>query len=151
KGRKGAFGAVSRLAPSYIVADGTVPRTRLPETIRAVTEIARRHDLQVANVFHAGDGNLHPLFLFDDRVPGDRERVMAAGMEVLQLCADMGGTVSGEHGIGLEKVAAMTMVFDESDMRAQEWVKDSFDPNDLCNPGKVLPPRGERRHEEEGR
>jgi len=141
KGRKGAFGAVSRLAQSYIVADGSVPRTRLPETILGVNEIARRHDLQVANVFHAGDGNLHPLFLFDSRDPEDRERVLAAGLDVLQLCADMGGSVSGEHGIGLEKAAAMTMVFNESDLRAQEWVKECFDPDDLCNPGKVLPSR----------
>lgn len=141
KGRKGAFGAVSRLALSYIVADGSVPRTRLPETIRRVTEIGRRHDLQVANVFHAGDGNLHPLFLFDDRDPEDREKVLAAGLEVLQLCAEMGGTVSGEHGIGLEKASAMTLVYNESDMKAQEWVKEAFDPDDLCNPGKVLPSR----------
>ncbi len=144
KGRKGAFGAVSRLAPSYLVADGTVPRTRLPETIRRVGEISRRYGLPVANVFHAGDGNLHPLILFDSRKAEDRERVVAAGMEMLQLCADMGGTVSGEHGIGLEKAEAMRMVFDDGDLRAQEWVKECFDPEDLCNPGKVLPDRVSR-------
>lgn len=144
KGRKGAFGAVSRLAPSYIVADGTVPRTKLPETIRRVGEIAARYGLRAANVFHAGDGNLHPLLLFDSRDPGDRERVLAAGMDVLRLCAEMGGTVSGEHGIGLEKAEAMLLVFNESDMRVQEWVKEAFDPADLCNPGKVLPSRVER-------
>ncbi|MHB0979105.1 MAG: FAD-linked oxidase C-terminal domain-containing protein [Thermoleophilia bacterium] len=144
KGRKGAFGAVSRLAPSYIVADGTVPRTKLPETIRGVREIATRYGLRVANVFHAGDGNLHPLLLFDSRDPGDRELVLAAGMDMLRLCADMGGTVSGEHGIGLEKAEAMLFVFDENDMRAQEWVKEAFDSADLCNPGKVLPSRVER-------
>lgn len=141
KGRKGAFGAVSRLAPNYLVADGTVPRTRLPETIRRVAEIAGRYDLPVANVFHAGDGNLHPLILFDSRKKQDRDRVMAASMEILQLCADMGGTVSGEHGIGLEKAEAMRMVFDDTDLQAQGWVKECFDPEDHCNPGKVLPAR----------
>ena len=141
KGRKGAFGAVTRLTQNYMVADGCVPRTCLPQTIRGVAEIGRRRDLQVANMFHAGDGNLHPLFLFDDRDPEARERVLAAGLDVLQLCADMGGSVSGEHGIGLEKASAMTMAFSESDMRAQEWIKDAFDPDDLCNPGKVLPSR----------
>ncbi|MFH0915212.1 MAG: FAD-linked oxidase C-terminal domain-containing protein [bacterium] len=139
KGRKGAFGAVSRLAPNYLVADGTVPRTKLPEALRRVAEIGRRYDIQMASVFHAGDGNLHPLLLFDSRNDEDKRRVMAAGMEVLQVCADLGGTVSGEHGIGVEKLGAMRMVFDDNDLRAQGYVKDSFDPKGLCNPGKVLP------------
>jgi glycolate oxidase len=141
KGRKGALGAVSRLAPNHLVTDGTVPRTALPETVRRVEEIGREHGLRVATIFHAGDGNLHPLFLFDARNPRDRERVLAAEMDVLRLCVEMGGTVSGEHGIGIEKVEAMSMVYDESDMLAQEWVKEAFDPADLCNPGKVLPSR----------
>jgi glycolate oxidase len=139
KGRKGAFGALSRLAPNYMVADGTVPRTRLPEALRRVAEIGRRYDLQIASVFHAGDGNLHPLLLFDSRNDEDKRKVMAAGMEVLQVCADLGGTVSGEHGIGIEKLGAMRMVFDDDDLRAQRHVKEAFDPQGLCNPGKVLP------------
>jgi glycolate oxidase len=139
KGRKGAFGAVSRLAPNYLVADGTVPRTRLPEALRRVAEIGRDYDLRIASVFHAGDGNLHPLLLFDSRIEADRQKVLAAGMEVLKVCADVGGTVSGEHGIGLEKIDAMHLVFDENDLRAQIGVKLAFDPRGLCNPGKVLP------------
>jgi len=151
KGRKGAFGAISRLAPNYLVADGTVPRTQLPEALRRVAEIGRQYDLEIASVFHAGDGNLHPLILFDSRNPDDRARVMAAGMDVLQVCADLGGTVSGEHGIGIEKLAAMRMVFSEDDLQAQGMVKEAFDPLGLCNPGKVFPapsppgpPQGDR-------
>jgi glycolate dehydrogenase FAD-linked subunit len=139
RGRKGAFGAVSRLAPNYLVADGTVPRTKLPEALRRVAEIGCSYGLRVASVFHAGDGNLHPLLLFDSRNEDDRQRVMAAGMEVLQVCADLGGTVSGEHGIGMEKLEAMRLVFSDDDLRAQGYVKDAFDPQGLLNPGKVLP------------
>ncbi len=139
QGRKGAFGAISRLAPNYLVADGTVPRTELPEALRRVAEIGCRYGLRVASVFHAGDGNLHPLLLFDSRIEEDRSKVMAAGMEVLQVCADLGGTVSGEHGIGMEKLDAMRLVFSENDLRAQGFVKEAFDPQGLCNPGKVLP------------
>ena len=141
KGRRGAFGAVARLAPNYLVADGTVPRSRLPETVRLMYEIGRRYDLRVASVFHAGDGNLHPLILFDSRDAEQTERVMEASMAILQVCADMGGTVSGEHGVGLEKAEAMKMVFGEDDLRAQEWVKEAFDPGDLSNPGKIFPGR----------
>lgn len=139
RGRKGAFGAISRLAPNYLVADGTVPRTKLPEALRRVAEIGCSYGLRVASVFHAGDGNLHPLLLFDSRNEDDRQRVMAAGMEVLQVCADLGGTVSGEHGIGMEKLEAMRLVFSDDDLRAQGYVKDAFDPQGLLNPGKVLP------------
>ena len=142
KGRKGAFGAISRLAPNYLVADGTVPRARLPEALRRVAEIACEHGLRVASVFHAGDGNLHPLLLFDSRIEDDRKRVMAAGMEVLRACVELGGTVSGEHGIGVEKIDAMQLVFNEDDLRVQGFVKDAFDPRGLSNPGKVLPGRG---------
>ena len=138
RGRKGAFGSISRLAPNYLVADGTVPRTRLPEALRRVAEIGCRYDLRIASVFHAGDGNLHPLLLFDSRDPADREKVMAAGMEVLKVCADLGGTVSGEHGIGVEKLAALPLVFSENDLEAQGWVKDAFDPRGMANPGKLL-------------
>jgi glycolate oxidase len=139
KGRKGAFGAVSRLSPNYLVSDGTVPRTRLPEALRRVAEIARRYELRVASVFHAGDGNLHPLLLFDSRKDEDKRRVKAAGMEILQMCAELGGTVSGEHGIGIEKIPAMHFVFNEDDLRAQRYVKNAFDPDGVSNPQKVIP------------
>jgi FAD/FMN-containing dehydrogenase len=138
RGRKGAFGSISRLAPNYMVADGTVPRTKLPEALRRVAEIGCRYDIKIASVFHAGDGNLHPLLLFDSRDPADREKVTAAGMEVLKVCADLGGTVSGEHGIGVEKLAALPLVFTENDLRVQELVKAAFDPKGLANPGKLL-------------
>jgi glycolate dehydrogenase FAD-linked subunit len=138
RGRKGAFGSISRLAPNYMVADGTVPRTKLPEALRRVAEIGCRYDLKIASVFHAGDGNLHPLLLFDSRNPADRQKVTAAGMEVLKICADLGGTVSGEHGIGVEKLAALPLVFTETDLKAQGLVKDAFDPKGMANPGKLL-------------
>ncbi|GAB4254032.1 MAG: FAD-linked oxidase C-terminal domain-containing protein [Thermoleophilia bacterium] len=141
KGRKGAFGAIARLSPNYLVADGTVPRTKLPETLRKCQAIGEKYGLPVANVFHAGDGNLHPLILFDSRRPEDKEKVLKAGMEMLQVCADMGGTVSGEHGVGVEKAEAMYMVYNDKDLEAQEWVKEAFDPDDLANPGKILPQR----------
>jgi glycolate oxidase len=142
RGRKGAIGSISQLAPNYLLADGTVPHTRLPEAIRRVNEIGCRYDLRVASIFHAGDGNLHPLLLFDSRDPGDREKVMAAGMDVLKVCADLGGTVSGEHGIGIEKLDALPLVFSDNDLRAQGWVKGAFDPQGRANPGKLL--RGSR-------
>ncbi|HZJ03458.1 MAG TPA: FAD-linked oxidase C-terminal domain-containing protein [Thermoleophilia bacterium] len=147
KGRKGAFGAIARLSPNYLVADGTVPRTKLPETLRLCREIGDKYGLRVANVFHAGDGNLHPLILFDSRNSEDKKKVLKAGMEMLQVCADMGGTVSGEHGVGIEKAEAMHMVYNEKDLLAQEWVKDAWDPQDLANPGKILPQRLIKREE----
>jgi len=147
KGRKGAFGAIARLSPNYMVADGCVPRTKLPETLRYCKEIGDKYGLRTANVFHAGDGNLHPLILFDSRNPEDKEKVLKAGMEMLQVCADMGGTVSGEHGVGIEKAEAMHMVYNEKDLLAQEWVKDAWDPKDLANPGKILPQRLIKREE----
>jgi len=139
KGRKGAVAAVARLAPSFLLIDGTVPRTKLPEALRRVHQIGSSHGLEIANVAHAGDGNLHPFVLFDSRMPADQERAMRAGMEILAACVELGGTISGEHGVGIEKVRAMTMLFTENDLRAQRWLKKVFDPADLCNPGKVLP------------
>ena len=141
KGRKGAFGAISRLAPNYLVADGTVPRARLPETLRRVLEIAAAHELRVGNVFHAGDGNLHPLILFDSRDREQTERVLQASMEMLAVCVEMGGTITGEHGIGTEKLDAMALVFSEEELRLQWLVKRCFDPEGMCNPGKLLPGR----------
>ena len=138
-GRKGAFGAVGRLRPNYLVNDGTVPRTRLPETLAKVVEIGKKYKLPIANVFHAGDGNLHPLILFDERDKDELERVHAAATEIMKVCADMGGTISGEHGIGLEKLHGMSMIFSPKDIAAMKKVKEAFDPLNLLNPGKLLP------------
>ena len=138
-GRRGAFGAVARLAPSFLVCDGTVPRTALPEVLRKVAEVADKYDLRIPNVFHAGDGNLHPLILFDWRDADQKARVMKAGMEILGLCAALGGTISGEHGVGLEKLDAMRLVMSEADIETQRRVKRTFDPRDLANPGKMFP------------
>ncbi|MDR3673091.1 MAG: FAD-linked oxidase C-terminal domain-containing protein [Holophaga sp.] len=138
-GRRGAFGAVARLAPSFLVCDGTVPRTALPEVLRKVAEVALKYDLRIPNVFHAGDGNLHPLILFDWRDADQKARVLQAGMEILGLCAALGGTISGEHGVGLEKMKAMRLVMSEADIQAQRRVKRTFDPANLANPGKMFP------------
>jgi glycolate oxidase len=138
-GRKGAFGAISRLRPNYLVCDGTVPRTKLPEVLSKVVEVGKKYNLAIANVFHAGDGNLHPLILFDERNEDELRRVHLAGSEILKLCADAGGTISGEHGIGTEKKKEMLFVFTPRDIAAMKKVKMAFDPEDLLNPGKVLP------------
>jgi glycolate oxidase len=138
-GRRGAFGAVARITPSYLVCDGTVPRTALPKVLRKVAEVSKKYNLMIPNVFHAGDGNLHPLILFDWRDADQKARVMKAGMEILELCVEMGGTISGEHGVGLEKIDAMRLVFTEADIRSQVRVKTAFDPKNLANPGKMFP------------
>jgi glycolate oxidase len=141
-GRKGAFGAVTRLKPSYMVCDGTVPRTKLPEVLRKVLETGKKNDVLIGNVFHAGDGNLHPLILFDERNKDELERVHKVTSEILKICADAGGTISGEHGIGIEKLKEMTFVFTESDLEAMRRVKRAFDPENILNPGKVIPEQG---------
>jgi glycolate oxidase len=138
-GRKGAFGAIARVSPNYLVVDGTVPRTKLPEVLSQVQDIGRRYDLRIPNVFHAGDGNLHPLILFDDRNKKQKERVLLAGMEILKLCAAAGGTISGEHGIGLVKIAAMSFVFSSEEIDAMRRVKHALDARAHCNPGKMFP------------
>ncbi len=138
-GRRGAFGAVARITPSYLVCDGTVPRTALPAVLKRVAEVGRKYDLRIPNVFHAGDGNLHPLILFDWRNPEQKARVMQAGMEILRLCVEMGGTISGEHGVGIEKMEAMRLIFGEPEIEAQRKVKRAFDPAGLANPGKMFP------------
>jgi glycolate oxidase len=139
KGRKSAFGAVARVAPDYYLHDTVVPRTRLAEILARVYEIADRHGVGVMNVFHAGDGNLHPLFLFDRRRPGEMERVKQAGDELIAMCIAAGGVLSGEHGIGLEKRDHMPLLFGPADLRAQDAVRQAFDPLRLFNPDKVLP------------
>jgi glycolate oxidase subunit GlcD len=138
-GRRGAFGAVARLRPSYLVCDGTVPRTKLPAALSAVKKVAEKYNLSIGNVFHAGDGNLHPLILFDDRDAGELERVHKAGSEILKICADLGGTISGEHGIGTEKLVEMSLIFRESDLDTMRRVKAAIDPKGLCNPRKLIP------------
>jgi glycolate oxidase len=139
KGRKSAFGALAQIAPDYHLHDCVVPRTRLVEVLVGLREIAARHDLILTNVFHAGDGNLHPLLSFDRRVPGTLERVLAASEEIVRLCVDAGGALSGEHGIGLEKRDFMPLVFTEVDLSAQACVREAFDPDGRMNPQKVLP------------
>jgi len=138
-GRKGAFGAITRLRPSYMVGDGTVPRTKLPEVLSKVMATGKKYDLLIGNVFHAGDGNLHPLILFDERDGEERKRARKAAVEILKICADAGGTISGEHGIGLEKKKEMFFIFSESDLESMRQVKRAFDPEDILNPGKVIP------------
>jgi len=137
--RKGAFGAVGRLRPNYLVNDGTVPRTKLPETLDRVIAIGKKYKLPIANVFHAGDGNLHPLILFDERDKDELSRVHKAATEIMQACADVGGTISGEHGIGVEKLHGMFFIFSDKDMAAMNKVKAAFDPVSRYNPGKLIP------------
>ena len=143
KARKSAFGAVARIAPDYYLHDAVVPRTKLVEVIRQVYEISERYELIAMNVFHAGDGNLHPLLVFDGRTPGVWDRVHAAGDEILRACIDAGGVLSGEHGIGLEKRDAMPLFFSADDLDVQARLRDAFDPDGLANPDKILP-RGSR-------
>src|SRR5436190_15008522 len=141
KGRKSAFGAFGRISPAYMVMDGVIPRTRLPEVLKRVNEIVGAHELRVGNVFHAGDGNLHPNILYDPRRPGEVARVVTAGGEILKVCADVGGSISGEHGIGLEKMDYMPLIFTEADLHAMRGVREAWNPRGLCNPGKIFPSR----------
>ena len=141
KGRKSAFGAYGRISPAYMVMDGVIPRTKLPEVLRRVNDIVAAHGLRVGNVFHAGDGNLHPNILYDPRIPGEEARVVEAGGEILKVCADVGGSISGEHGIGLEKVDYMSLIFSEADLAFMRSLREAFNPRNLCNPGKIFPSR----------
>src|SRR5207253_8473555 len=137
KGRKSAFGAVARIAPNYYLHDTVVPRSRLVEVLGRVYDIADRHGLTVVNVFHAGDGNLHPLVVFDAREPGVMERVQAAGDELISACIEAGGVLSGEHGIGLEKRDHMPLLFSADDLDAQARLRAAFHPERVVNPAKV--------------
>jgi glycolate oxidase len=142
KGRKGAFGAVGRMSPDYYVVDGVVPRSKLPPVLTAIGEISKKYGLNIANVFHAGDGNLHPLVMFDSNRPGDVEKTLKAGEEIIRLCAEAGGTLSGEHGIGTEKRDMMCFIFTEGDLEIMRLVRSAFDAYGLCNPEKVFPTPG---------
>jgi glycolate oxidase len=138
-GRKAAFPAVGRLAPDYYCMDGTIPRRRLAEVLGRIGEFSKHWGLAVANVFHAGDGNLHPLILYDANKPGEVERAEAFGADILKLCVAVGGVLTGEHGVGVEKRDLMETMFDEVDLAHQERLKCAFDPDGLLNPGKVFP------------
>lgn len=144
KGRKKAFGAMGRIAPDLLVQDATVPRTQLPRVLAKIEEIAKRYRLNVANVFHAGDGNLHPNILFDRRDPDELHRVEKASKEIMQLCVDAGGTITGEHGVGLDKRPYMSLIHSTTTLQAMADVKEAFDPDWRCNPGKVLPDDAQR-------
>jgi glycolate oxidase len=139
KGRKGAFGAMGALAPNYYVQDGVVPRSRLPEMMRRIALISKQYNLRIANVFHAGDGNLHPNILFDMRSPGELERVIEAGAATLRACVELGGSITGEHGVGLEKKAYIGLLFNEADLAAMARVRRVFDPDGRFNPAKLFP------------
>ena len=138
-GRKAAFPAVGRISPDYYCMDGTIPRRELPRVLRAMSEMSQRYGLRVANVFHAGDGNLHPLILYDANEPGQLDKAEAFGFEILRLCVDVGGVLTGEHGVGLEKRDLMTYQFDDVDLGVQHRIKHAFDPQVRFNPGKVFP------------
>jgi len=151
KGRKSAFAAVGRISPDYIVQDGVIPRTALPEVLHSIGEVARAHGVRVANVFHAGDGNLHPLVLFDDGVPGEAERAEEVSGAIIDLCIAHGGSITGEHGVGMDKAKYMPRMFTDDDLETMQLLRCAFDPAGLANPGKIFPtPRlcGEvpRRH-----
>jgi glycolate oxidase len=142
KCRKQAFGAIGRLSPSYCTQDGVVPRTKLPHILQRIREIGTKYDLRIVNVFHAGDGNLHPILLFDERNEGEIERVLAASHEILSECLACGGSVTGEHGIGLEKLSFMNQMFTEADLDVMSRYRDALNPGGLLSPGKLLPTAG---------
>ena len=139
KGRKNAFGAVGRLSPSYYVQDGVIPRTKLPATLRRIDEIGKKYGFQIGNIFHAGDGNLHPIILFDQRDPEQFERAVNAANEIMQWCIDQGGVLTGEHGVGMEKNELMPLLFSADDLDLMRRVRAGFNPSGRLNPGKVFP------------
>jgi glycolate oxidase len=153
RGRKSAFAAVGRISPDYIVQDGVIPRTALPEVLRRISAVAGEHGVRVANVFHAGDGNLHPLVLFDDAVPGEADRAETVSGAILDLCIEYGGSITGEHGVGVDKARYMPRMFSDDDLDTMQLVRCAFDPAGIANPGKVFPtPRlcGERPGRRQG-
>ena len=143
KARKQAFGTIGRLGyPSYCTQDGVVPRTLVPEILRRIRAIGEKHDLRIANVFHAGDGNIHPILLYDERVADETARVLAAGREILEACVALGGSLTGEHGIGVEKMDLMPLLFAPEDLDLMCRVRGVFDPERRCNPHKIFPAEG---------
>lgn len=139
KGRKNAFAAIGRLAPSYYTQDGVVPRTKIPETLKFIAKVSEKYGMRIANIFHAGDGNMHPAILFDLRDPVQLEKTIAAGAEILGHCVSVGGTITGEHGVGMEKDKLMPMLFTETDMDVMKSLREAFNPKSLFNPRKIFP------------
>jgi glycolate oxidase len=142
KCRKQAFGAVGRLAPSYCTQDGVVPRSKLPHILQAIQRIGRTYQISIANVFHAGDGNIHPILLFDERDPDQVKRVLQAGHDILEECLACGGSITGEHGIGVEKLNFMPKLFGPEDLAMMVRLRSAFNPTGLCSPQKLLPTAG---------
>src|SRR5262249_9259070 len=139
KSRKTAFGAIGRLSPTFCTQDGVVPRTKLPHILRFITQVAERHRIRIANVFHAGDGNIHPILLFDERDSDQVARVLQASHEILEECIALGGSVTGEHGIGVEKMEFMPRLFSPEDLAAMVALRNTFNPDGRCSPDKMLP------------
>jgi glycolate oxidase len=139
KGRKNAFGAVGRICHTYYVQDGVIPRTKLPATLRRIDEIGKKYRLEIGNIFHAGDGNLHPLIMFDARDAEQFKRVISAADEIIQYCIDAGGSITGEHGVGMEKDRLMPLLFSDAELGLMRSVRDTFNPTGLLNPGKIFP------------
>ena len=149
KGRKAAFAAMGRVSPNYIVQDGVIPRTKLPTVLAQMKQMSEATGLRVANVFHAGDGNLHPMVLYDGSVEGEEARALEFSYEILRMCVDAGGSITGEHGVGREKQCEMSYMYAEPDLETMQRVRRAFDPDRIANPEKLFPtPRlcGERRH-----
>jgi len=142
KSRKQAFGAIGRLSPSYCTQDGVVPRTKLPEILESITATGIKHNIRIVNVFHAGDGNIHPILLFDERDQDQIDRVLKASDEILEKCIELGGSVTGEHGIGVEKINFMDKLFTQSDLDVMGLVRTVFNPTGNCSPQKMLPTAG---------
>jgi glycolate oxidase len=142
KARKRAFGAIGRLAPNYATQDGVVPRTKLPAILREITDISRRYQLRIGNVFHAGDGNIHPIVMYDERDASQVRRAIDAGRDILKACVEMGGSLTGEHGIGVEKMAEMPLIFSPDDLLVMAELRRVFDPGERSNPNKVIPAPG---------
>jgi glycolate oxidase len=139
KGRKNAFGAVGRLSPTYYVQDGVIPRTKLPATLRRISEIGKKNGFEIGNIFHAGDGNLHPIILFDGRIPEEVRRAVSTADEIVEFCIEMGGSITGEHGVGMEKDRLMPLLFTDAELSLMRGVRDAYNPSGLLNPGKIFP------------
>jgi glycolate oxidase len=139
KGRKNAFGAIGRVSPSFYVQDGVVPRTKIASTLSYIGEVSKKYGLTISNIFHAGDGNMHPIILFNPRVPGELEKAQQAGEDILAYCVKVGGSITGEHGVGMEKMELMAVMFSEDSLNMIARLKSLFDPTCRFNPGKLLP------------
>ena len=139
RGRKAAFAAMGRVSPNYYVQDGVVPRTRLPEVLARIRALEHSSGLRIGNVFHAGDGNLHPLICYDERIAGQAAKAVDVAAEILTYCVEAGGSLTGEHGIGADKSCSMPAMFSPDDLALMQRVRSVFDPRGLCNPGKIFP------------